>query len=85
MCVDDSLLGYLGIFWRTSATSSDFSPFRSGALVFGLFSSATNLDHKARWGAQRSVVMLLLMKEKHRRHESVVIQGQVELELDLEL
>ena len=58
----------LGFFWGTSATSSysifgvhmsftdpypmSVSPFRSGAVVFGLFSSATNLDRKARWGAE---------------------------------
>ena len=68
MCVEDSLLGYLGIFlgnirnkklqylWSSHEFTDPYpmsvSPFRSGAVVFGLFSSATNLDRKARWGAE---------------------------------
>ena len=47
------------------------SPFRSGAVVFGLFSSATNLDRKARWGAE--MCGAAVNERKHRTHLSLLM------------
>ena len=87
VCVEDSLLGYLGILGGTSATSS-YSIFgvhmsslihiqcqfrHSGLVLWSLVYFPRPQTWIARPDGVQKCVVLLLMKEKHRTHLSLLM------------